>query len=60
MNDLGKPDAGESHVRFDEEALETGAASWRGDLGPGAKGPGNARPHTAYPTAPVPYSTPRK
>jgi hypothetical protein len=24
MNDLGKPDAGAPHVRFDEEALETG------------------------------------
>ena len=57
MNDLGKPDAGEPHVRFDEEALETGATSWWDDLGTGSKGPGNARPPPAQPTAPVPYST---
>jgi hypothetical protein len=58
MNDLGKPDAGEPHVRFDEEALETEAASWQDDLRAGSKGPGTARPPTTQPTAPVPYSTP--
>jgi len=39
MNDLGKPDAGEPHVRFDEEALETEAASWWDDLRTGSQGP---------------------
>ncbi len=29
MNDLGKPDAGQPQVRFDEEALETGGPPWR-------------------------------
>ena len=32
MNDLGKPDAGKLHVRFDEEALETGDHPMAGRL----------------------------
>ena len=46
MNDLGKPDAGKPPVRFDEEALETGPASWWDNLRAGSKGPETARPLT--------------
>jgi hypothetical protein len=59
MNDLGKPDAREPHVRFDEEALETGGYPWWGELCTAAKATEDARPPTGTRTAPVPYSPER-
>src|SRR5947209_8737059 len=52
MNDLGKPDAGEPHVRFDEGRLET-------EHGLGTAAPATHRVDSAGPnaTAPASYST---